>query len=178
MKLVRLLAIVFAAALVGGAAGSVITLLVRNDGDNPHVRGSLVHLGPPDSLARFTPQPFCVALHHFCISQPETGKPIALYTYDPHPIFREQGCEVVWHADRNHENQDGSTTHGTFDDPCGGSVYDITGHRLFGPSPRDLDSFRVEISKENNTVVDTRTLICGGQQRIETHDCPRAPLGD
>ena len=177
MRRTWIVALVLVAAAVGGAAGSVVALLLRSD-DDTRVRGTLVHLRSPESLARFTPQPFCVPLHHFCITQPETGKPIALYTYDPHPIFREQGCEVVWHADRQREIADGTIIHGTFDDPCGGSVYDITGHRLFGPSPRDLDSFPVDISNGNYTIVDTRTLICGGQQRVQTHDCPRAPLGD
>ena len=170
--------LVIVAAAIGGAAGSAITLLIHSDDDNDVVRGTLVHLGrTPDDLANFTPQPFCVPLHHFCITQPETGHPLALYTYDPHPIFREQGCEVSWDAGAEQTTQDGTVVHGLFADPCGGSRYDISGHRLFGPSPRDLDSFPVDVSG-GGTVVDTRTLICGRQRGVEIPNCQRAPLGD
>jgi hypothetical protein len=167
--------LILLAAAVGGATGSGVTLLFRDD-DAP-VRGTLVHLGPPDYLGSFTPQPFCVPLHHFCITQPERGHPIALYTYDPHPVFREQGCEVHWVAAANQQAPDGTTVHGVFSDPCGGSNYDLSGHRLFGPSPRDLDSFRVEVT-DTATIVDTRSLICGKRRLVDTGDCKRAPLGD
>ena len=143
----------------------------------PNEDPRLIHVGSRDRLARNIPPPFCDPQHHFCISHDSNGNLIALYTYDPH-IRERRPCEVAWHADREHEGANGTIVHGTFDDPCGGSVYDITGHRLFGPTPRDLDSFPVSTSNDNSTVVDTRTLICGKQRDVETHDCRRAPADD
>jgi hypothetical protein len=167
--------LVLLAGAIGGATGAAVTLLRGDDDDGP-VRGTLVHLGSPDYLASFTPQPFCVELHHFCIAHPETGHPVALYTYDPHPLFRGMGCEVRWQADAGFQNGP-VTIHGLFTDPCGGFEYDSSGRRVFGPSPRDLDTFPVEVT-DAGTIVDTRRLICG-QQRLEgTYACERAPLGD
>lgn len=174
-----IVALVLVAAAVGGAAGSGVTLLLRDDDDTTPVRGSLVHLASPDWLAAYTPQPFCVALHHFCVAQPETGHPIALYTYDPHPLFREWGCEVKWNADATQTMSDGTVVRGVFADPCGGSKYDSTGHRLYGPSPRDLDTFPVEVRNTGPTIVDTRKLICGERRVADAeYGCKRAPLGD
>ena len=82
------LALVIVAAAVAGAA---MTLLVRDD-DGAAARG-LVHLGPPASLPNIDHEPFCVPLHHFCIVQPEPGRVIALYTYDPHAVFRERAAK-------------------------------------------------------------------------------------
>jgi hypothetical protein len=172
-----IVAIAIVAAAIGGAAGSAVTLRLRHDSDAP-ARGTLVHLGEPAWLAAYTPQPFCVSLHHFCIVQPETGHPIALYTYVPHPLFREWGCEVRFDPEAEWTNQDGTVIRGLFTDPCGGSRYDGTGHRVFGPSPTDLDTFPVTVTADA-TIVDTRTLICGKPQLVDTtYRCQRAPLGD
>ena len=170
--------LVVVAAVIGGAAGAAVTLLIYQGDDDARVRGALVHLGLPDYLASYTPQPFCLQLHHFCIAQPETGHPVALYTYDPHPIFREWGCEVRWNPDMVYPTDSPNSTRGVFMDPCGGSIYDMTGHRLFGPSPRDLDSFHVDVS-DTTTTVDTRSLICGKGQLVDAASgCQRAPAGD
>ena len=168
------LALVIVAAAVGGAAGAAVTLLV---GDSDDARGTLVHLGPPASLYNVEQAPFCVELHHFCVVQPEPGRLIAPYTYDPHPVFREQGCEVQWQAEAEHQTGPLTSVRGLFVDPCGGSMYDMTGHRVFGPSPTDLDAFPVDVTADA-TIVDTRSLICGERQGVETHDCQRAPAGD
>lgn len=167
-------ALVIVAAVVGGAAGSAVTLLV---GDSDDARGTLVHLGPPASLYNIEQAPFCVELHHFCIVQPEPDRLIALYTYETHPVFREQGCEVRWKPDMVYPTDSPNPTRGVFNDPCGGAIYDMTGHRLFGPAPRDLDTFPVEVT-DNHTIVDTRTLICGNAGPARASGCPRAPVGD
>lgn len=173
---VAMLAIALIAAAIGGIAGATVARRLDDDGGIP-ARGTLVHLGPPDTLGGDPRQPFCVTLHHFCIVQPQSGHPIALYTYDSHSLFREQGCEVRWKPDEVYPTDSPNPTRGLFRDPCGGSVYDITGHRLFGPAPRDLDRFSVEVT-DNNTIVDTRSLICGNQRGVPAPACPRAPVGD
>ena len=169
------LALVIVAAAVAGAASAAMTLLVRDD-DGATARG-LVHLGSPASLPNIDHEPFCVPPRHFCIVQPEPGRVAALYTYDPHPVFRRQGCEVQWQAEAEHQTGPLTSVRGLFVDPCGGSMYDMTGHRVFGPSPTDLDAFPVEVTADA-TIVDTRSLICGERQGVETHDCQRAPVGD
>ena len=123
-------------------------------------------------------EPFCVPPRHFCIVQPEPGRVVALYTYDPHAVFRERGCEVRFDLQAELENNAGTLFRGLFRDPCGGSAYDRTGHRLFGPTPRDLDRFPVEVTADA-TIVDTRTLICGERQLVDAaYGCQRAPAGD
>jgi Rieske Fe-S protein len=168
--------LVLVAAAIGGATGAAVTLLVR-DGADARVRGQLVHLGPPASLYDVDNVPFCVALHHFCIAQTEPGHVVALYTYETHPEFREQGCEVRWKPDMVYPSDSPNPTRGVFADPCAGSIYDMTGHRLFGPAPRDLDTFPVEVTADA-TIVDTRTLICGNAGPAPASGCKRAPVGD
>lgn len=168
------LALVIVAAAVAGAAGAAMTLLVgKSDGVTTGVR-----LGPPASLPNIDREPFCVPLHHFCIAEAEPGQVVALYTYDPHAVFRERGCEVRWRPDIAYPSNSPNPGRGVFLDPCGGSSYDISGHRLFGPAPRDLDRFPVQVTKDA-TVVDTRTLICGDPQLADaTYGCQLAPVGD
>jgi hypothetical protein len=158
------------AATIAAIAASVTLTMLTQMKDDPR----LIHLGAREVLARTIPPPYCDSRHHFCISHNASGNLVALYTYDPH-IRERQPCEVVWHPDREREGADGSIVHGLFDDPCGGSVYDITGHRLFGPTPRDLDAFPFVPTTDNSIIVDTHTLICGRHADKETLDCERAP---
>ena len=179
----RLAVIIVIVAIAGGVVGAAITLAVRGDGDAKAVeRGQLVHLGPRDSLGDLAHTPFCNELHHFCITEPLQGQLLALYTADPHPSFREQGCMVRWDAiaQQSIGSPSGSerTVTGLFRDPCGGSKYDISGKRLFGPSPRDLDRFPIAITQDG-IVVNTKTLICGGNRLAGgEHSCVRAPAID
>lgn len=171
-----MIAVALLAAAIGGVVGATVAGRVDDDDGTP-ARGTLVHLGPPDKLGGDPRQPFCVALHHLWIVQPEVGHPVALYTYDTHPTFREQGCEVQWKPDEVYPTDSPNPTRGVFRDPCGGSVYDISGHRLFGPAPRDLDTFSVVVAN-NETIVDTRKLTCGDYGGAPAPVCLRAPLGD
>jgi hypothetical protein len=162
-------AIVMAAAAAAVVA-SVTVILMTQEEEDPR----LIHLGSQELLARTIPPPHCDSQHHFCITHGTSGNLIALYAYDPH-IRDTHPCEVAWHADRDYTNQDGSVTHGTFDDPCGGSKYDLAGHRLFGPSPRDLDSFPFVATTGNSIIVDTRTLVCGKSGQKDTDGCSLVP---
>ena len=168
-----------AIAIAGGAVGSAITLAVRGD-DDTIVRGELVHVRPLVAPGELMHTPFCVELHHFCITEPQEGQFFALYVADPH--LREQGCTVHW--DGAAQQQVGSnaasqeTVTGVFIGGCSGSKFDIAGKRLFGPSPRDLDRFPIA-STPDGLVVNTKTLICG-ELRVDlpSNKCPRAPAID
>lgn len=65
----------------------------------------------------------------------EDGEFRALSAKDPH-----LGCTVPWRPEFQFEGQTG-----WFRNPCHGETYDITGRRVFGPSPRDLDRYPVEV---------------------------------
>ena len=173
----QLLALIAVTAIIGGAVGSAITLTIRGGAANSTpVRGQLVRLGPKlgTDIAHV---PFCVELHHFCITQPQEGQLLALYTAEPHQSFREQGCTVRWDAG-GERVVNGTTITGLFRDPCGGSIYDIAGARLFGPSPRDLDRFPIAITQDG-IVVNTKTLICKSNTLLPTSiPCVRAPSID
>jgi cytochrome b6-f complex iron-sulfur subunit len=57
-----------------------------------------------------------------------------------------RGCTVLWRPDYVFEDpRDGVTKQGWFRDPCHGSVYDLHGTKVTGPSPRDLDRFPVDL---------------------------------
>jgi len=178
----RTLAVLLVAiAIAGGAVGSAITLAIRGD-DDTVVRGEFVRVRPLATEAGLAHEPFCVELHHFCITEPQQGQLFALYTADPHPIFREQGCTVHW--DAMAQQVVGSpagaqdTIVGLFIGNCSGSTFDISGKRLFGPSTRDLDRFPIA-STPDGLVVNTKTLICG-ELRVDlpSNKCPRAPAID
>ncbi len=47
-----------------------------------------------------------------------------------------------------------------FEDPCGGSLYSLTGKCTGGPCPRNLDGYAVEV-RDNLAEIDLRTLIKG-----------------
>ncbi len=168
-------------AIAGGAVGSAITLAIRGD-DDTVARGELVHVRPLVADGDLAHTPFCVEFHHVCITEPQQGQLFALYTADPHPIFREQGCTVHWDAMAQQVvgsvagSQD--TIVGLFIGNCSGSTFDISGKRLFGPSPRDLDRFPIA-STPDGLVVNTKTLICGEHRLAGGADaCPRAPAID
>lgn len=72
----------------------------------------------------------------------------ALLARDP-----RNGCRMPW---RPQFSFDG--TLGWFRDPCHGSTYDRHGQRVFGPSPRNMDYFDVEVDEAGDVIVDLRTL--------------------
>jgi cytochrome b6-f complex iron-sulfur subunit len=77
----------------------------------------------------------------FWLVKQADGSFIALYWKDPH-----LGCTVPWRPDFEFPDpRDGVLKKGWFRDPCYGATYDVNGVRVFGPSPRNLDQFPVEI---------------------------------
>lgn len=71
----------------------------------------------------------------FHVVRLDDGGVRALYAKDPH-----LGCWVPWRPDFEFEGR-----RGWFRNPCHGETYDITGRRIPGPSPRDLDRFPVRV---------------------------------
>ncbi len=57
-----------------------------------------------------------------------------------------------------HYEWDGIT--GLFRNPCHGELFDMAGDRVFGPSPRGLDRFAIEVVNAN-VVVDLGDLTLG-----------------
>lgn len=49
---------------------------------------------------------------------------------------------------------------GRFECPCHGSIYDLAGEYITGPSPRGMDRYKLEV-KANTVVVDTSQLSSG-----------------
>ena len=86
----------------------------------------------------------------FYVLKVESGEFLALYQRDPH-----SGCTVPWSADFLFQARKG-----WFWDPCHGATYDVEGNLIFGPSPRGLDRFPVEV-RDDRLVVDTSRVICG-----------------
>ena len=66
------------------------------------------------------------------------GKLVALNAVSPH-----LGCIVNWLPDRQQ-----------FQDPCFGTLFDITGVNRIGPGPRPLERFKIYVDGDN-VMVDT-----------------------
>ena len=162
------------AASVGGVAGALVVTLWPDGEAEQNTRGQIVRLGT--RLSNIDREPWCSELHHFCIAQIEPGQLVALYTYDTHQIFREQGCTVRWKPEIPVATyKTGEEGFGVFRVGCSGSTFDISGDRLFGPAPRDLDRFPLEVG-DQLILVDTRTLLCGeAATRDAEEGCERAP---
>lgn len=73
----------------------------------------------------------------------EDGRFVALSGRSAH-----LGEMVTWSTDRNFDGRSG-----WFYEPCHGDTYDVDGTRVFGPAPRGLYHFRVEV-RSGRVVVD------------------------
>lgn len=86
----------------------------------------------------------------FWLVKLESGEVLALSRRDP-----RSGCTIPWRPDFEFGGREG-----WFRDPCHGSTYSIDGTRTFGPSPRSMDRYRVDI-RDGWVFVDVGTLLCG-----------------
>jgi hypothetical protein len=117
--------------------------------------GRMVDAGPASALTGRQPKAF--PGDGFYLIRLDDGSLAALYVYPPGYFGHAQGCHIRWDVapDLNSTfNQKDMWMEG-----CGGSLWDPSGHRLFGPTPRDLDRFAVSI-RDGRLLVDTRRLIC------------------
>jgi hypothetical protein len=164
------------AASIGGTVSALVTHALNNAEDHSIQRGQVLHVGGPDLLPGFPGTPWCNDYNHFCISQSAPGQYVALYNFTTQESFREQGCTVRWDSSRQFDDPSTGQSHtGWFVDPCGGAIFDISGHKVFGPAPRDLDRFPIGLA-DNEFTVDTRTLICGDGPDTTPLPCTRAPI--
>jgi cytochrome b6-f complex iron-sulfur subunit len=73
------------------------------------------------------------------------GEPVALSQKCPHLGCRVPYCE----------------SSGRFECPCHGSVFDIGGEIIQGPSPRGMDRYEVTVDKTNTVIVNTNVETNG-----------------
>ncbi len=81
---------------------------------------------------------------------------VALSSRDSH--LRK--CVVNWEPDLVWPPRSGDGSLGWFRAYCSGTVFDKTGQREFGPSPRDLDRYSVAIVGDR-VLVNTGLFLCG-----------------
>ncbi len=90
------------------------------------------------------------------------GGLLALSVKDPHkaagafPSVPARNGDIPWRAEFVFE---GST--GWFLDGCGGSTYTKAGVRVFGPSPRSMDTYAVTVRDDGSVTVDTDVVMLG-----------------
>ena len=138
-----------------GAVGVVLVWFVQVRSQD---RALIVDAGSVEEFeAAGTFPPVLYASHAFYLVKLDTGEWRALYAYAPFvQVMEERGCPVEWHESL-------PPTHwvNVFRDRCIGNTFSRDGTRLFGPSTRNLDQFRVEV-RNGRILVDTRRLLCDG----------------
>ncbi len=100
---------------------------------------------------------------------------VAFSARDPHST-----CTVPWRPDFVFEDtRDGVKKAGWFRDPCHGSTYDLNGAKVFGPSPRNLDTYPVEVLGQQVIVhAGDRHLIHGDAiPSFQPYGPPYGPMG-
>ena len=111
--------------------GTVTTLFAPIDGSSAPV-SNVAYLRHPSSRASGSPSGLW---HTFHVVRLDSGEVLALSAHDPH-----LGCTVPYRPSFNFDGREG-----WFRNPCHGETYDLAGYRVFGPTPRGLDRFHVEV---------------------------------
>ena len=94
----------------------------------------------------------------FWLVKQEDGSFIALSWKSTH-----RGCTVHWRENFVFTDpKDGQSKRGWFRDPCSGATWDVNGLRVFGPAPRDLDRFPVEVVRGKVYVLVAERLLIRG----------------
>lgn len=125
------------------------TLLSDNEEEIP--KGTLL-LGHKDSYKVGVPVAY--SSDELWLVRLSENEFVALYWYDAGPFSRSRGCKVQWEPEREFDSHKG-----VFREPCSGSLYSITGERLFGPTERGLDRLRTFI-RDERVFVDITELVC------------------
>lgn len=92
------------------------------------------------------------------------GGLIALFWRDPH-----LGCTLPWRSDFRFEG-----SRGWFRNPCHGETYTKAGVRVFGPAPRSMDTYPLEVRSDGRVIVNT-TLASFGAVDNPTRAVPYPP---
>ena len=95
------------------------------------------------------------------------GGLLALSTINPWLVAaRRTGtgtrCDPLWRADFLFQGSDG-----WFRDRCAGSTFTIAGIRVFGPSPRSMDTLAVTVRGDGSVIVDTSVVSLGAQDNAQ-----------
>ena len=62
-----------------------------------------------------------------------------------------------------------------FECPCHGSKYNFHGEYEDGPAPRNLDRFVVELSEDNELIIDTGSVIETSRSSVKSVEYPQGP---
>lgn len=90
----------------------------------------------------------------------QSGDFLALSARDPH-----SDCWIVWYPELDPmEVTIEPAWPGWFRDPCHGAIYDEHGTRVFGPAPRNLDHYPVELRDGHVYVTLTEDALILGQK--------------
>ena len=92
--------------------------------------------------------------HGFYVVLLPSGEVIALVEKDSHDYPTSDVCPIEWRTDFVFESKTG-----WFRGECSGSTFSIDGSKAFGPSPRSMDRYAVEV-KNGDVLVDTRRVLC------------------
>ncbi|MQA00638.1 MAG: hypothetical protein GEU80_15120 [Dehalococcoidia bacterium] len=112
---------------------------------------------------QFVPgQPVHLEAHGVWIVRLADGGVVAFVDDDPHTV----AGPLQWVPESDHTSWirewiAGTGSPGAFYDPRLGSLYTINGEGIFGPSPRNLDRYPVEVSPSGWIRVDTSYPILG-----------------
>ena len=86
---------------------------------------------------------------HIFLVRESTGNFLALYARDP-----RNGCQIKWIEQKK-----------IFADPCHGSQYSSQGLWLIGPSPRNMDGFKVIVAASGEITVDMAQYQMGAKHQ-------------
>jgi hypothetical protein len=131
---------VLAGALVVGAALLVVFVSFswpKAELGSPTAR---IYAGHVDEFQVGQPVTFTEGKFH--LVKQKDGSFIALYWQ----ASAYRGCTVPWRESFSFRDpRTGHESRGWFRDPCSGATWDVNGVRVFGPAPRNMDQFPVEV---------------------------------
>ena len=141
------------AALVGAAVYTAYEALRPLAGG---AGGTKLKVGPPDSFAKGTSTYFPEGRMYVVNAK---GDLLALSQKCPH-----LGCKVPF-----------CESSGRFECACHGSIFDIGGEYITGPSPRGMDRYPLDV-KGDTVVVDTGSLEAGPDRGAKQYlEPPKGP---
>lgn len=170
----------FAATLLAVLLTLALAACMGDDGDPPTFDAGPVEDFPAESVITFsdgeviernTPTestgfnlPFG-GEQVFHVVRLQSGEFLALSARDSH-----SQCWVPWRPEFEFDGHEG-----WFRDPCHGSTYEGTGMRVFGPAPRDLDRYPVEVRDGHVYVTLSDDVLIPGETRVEFIDPSATP---
>ena len=118
--------------------------------------GTKLKVGPPDNFAKNTSTYYPEGRLYVVNAK---GDLLALSQKCPH-----LGCQVPF-----------CESSGRFECPCHGSIFDLGGEYITGPSPRGMDRYPLEV-KGDTVVVDTGSLEAGPDRGAKQYlEPPKGP---